>query len=101
MSDKDLPSSTMGRSDRTIIRPNPGARRRVAPVSAPAAAAPAAAPAVPYPQAAAPSGATEEWIATPAAPKPAEPVQRRPDLRLDELAAPNENPIMHAAGPLL
>ena len=44
---------------------------------------------------------TEEWISTPAAPKPAEPVQRGPDLRLDELAAPNENPIMRAAGPLL
>jgi type VI secretion system protein ImpK len=55
---------------------------------------------VSYPGAA-PTGSTEEWISTPAAPKPVEQVQRGPDLRLDELAAPNENPIMRAAGPLL
>jgi type VI secretion system protein ImpK len=48
-----------------------------------------------------PTGSTEEWISTPAAPKPVEQIQRGPDLRLDELAAPNENPIMRAAGPLL
>jgi type VI secretion system protein ImpK len=92
------PSGGSGRGDRTIIRPNPGARRPVAP-AAPAAAPPTSA-AVSYPQAAQPAN-TEEWISTPAAPKPAEPVQRGPDLRLDELAAPNENPIMRAAGPLL
>jgi len=44
---------------------------------------------------------TEEWISTPSAPKQVEEGQRAPDLRLDELAAPNENPIMRAAGPLL
>jgi type VI secretion system protein ImpK len=91
------PSGSSGRGDRTIIRPNPGARRPVAPAAPPPAAANAA---VTYPQAAQPA-TTEEWISTPAAPKPAEPVQRGPDLRLDELAAPNENPIMRAAGPLL
>jgi type VI secretion system protein ImpK len=97
MSEIDPPSGTSGRADRTIIRPNPGARRPVAPVAPPPAPATAA---VSYPQAAQ-AGTTEEWISTPAAPKPAEPVQRGPDLRLDELAAPNENPIMRAAGPLL
>jgi type VI secretion system protein ImpK len=96
MSEIDPPSGTSGRADRTIIRPNPGARRPVAPVTPPAPATAA----VSYPQAAQ-AGTTEEWISTPAAPKPAEPVQRGPDLRLDELAAPNENPIMRAAGPLL
>ncbi|MEN3377937.1 MAG: type secretion system protein ImpK, partial [Hyphomicrobiales bacterium] len=97
MSDKDPPSGPLGRGDRTIIRPNPGARRPVAPASPPA---PAVTPQVSYPGAT-PTGSTEEWISTPTAPKPVEQVQRGPDLRLDELAAPNENPIMRAAGPLL
>jgi type VI secretion system protein ImpK len=101
MSDKDPPSGPLGRGDRTVIRPNPGARRPVAP-AAPASPPPASSttPQVSYPGAA-PTGSTEEWISTPAAPKPVEQVQRGPDLRLDELAAPNENPIMRAAGPLL
>ena len=99
MSDKDPPSGPFGRGDRTVIRPNPGARRPVAPPAAPAPPAPSA-PQVSYPGAT-PTGSTEEWISTPAAPKPVEQVQRAPDLRLDELAAPNENPIMRAAGPLL
>jgi type VI secretion system protein ImpK len=94
MSEQDAQPG-FNRGDRTVIRPNPGARRPVAPVTPPPAPS-----AVSYPQAAS-AGTTEEWIATPAAPKPAEPVQRGPDLRLDELAAPNENPIMRAAGPLL
>jgi type VI secretion system protein ImpK len=101
MSEKDPPSGPLGRGDRTVIRPNPGARRPVAPATPAAPPASAGAPAqVSYP-AATPTGSTEEWISTPAAPKPAEQVQRGPDLRLDELAAPNENPIMRAAGPLL
>jgi type VI secretion system protein ImpK len=96
MSDKDPPSGPFGRGDRTVIRPNPGARRPVAPATPPAPATPQ----VSYPGAT-PTGSTEEWISTPSAPKPVEQVQRGPDLRLDELAAPNENPIMRAAGPLL
>jgi type VI secretion system protein ImpK len=92
MSDKDPPI----RGDRTVIRPNPGARRPVAAPPKPVAPAPA----VSYPGAT-PTGATEEWISTQAAPKPVEQLARAPDLRLDELAAPNENPIMRAAGPLL
>jgi len=100
MSEKDPPSGPFGRGDRTVIRPNPGARRPVAPAAPASPQAPSAAPQVSYPGAA-PTGSTEEWISTPAAPKPVEQVQRGPDLRLDELAAPNENPIMRAAGPLL
>jgi type VI secretion system protein ImpK len=97
MNDKISPAGTLSRGDRTVIRPNPGARRPAAPAAPPS---PPSAAQVSYP-AAAPASSTEEWISTPAAPKPAEPVQRGPDLRLDELAAPNENPIMRAAGPLL
>lgn len=101
MSDNDRPPGPPGRGDRTIIRPNPGARRPVAP-STPATPAAPAAPQVSYPTpgAGAPAGA-DEWISTPAAPKHQETKPRAPDLRLDELAAPNENPIMRAAGPLL
>ena len=98
MNEKDPPSGPFGRGDRTIIRPNPGARRPVAP-STPSA--PPGAPQVSYPTSATPP-ATEEWISTPSAPKPTEQLASRSlDLRLDELAAPNENPIMRAAGPLL
>src|SRR5882762_1750126 len=97
MSEKDQGGS-LGRGDRTVIRPNPGARRPVVALVAPAP--PPSAAQVSYPGAT-PTGSTEEWIATPAAPKPVEQVSRGPDLRLDELAAPNENPIMRAAGPLL
>lgn len=101
MSDKDPPSGPFGRGDRTVIRPNPGARRPVAPTAPASPPAPSAAtPQVSYPGAT-PTGSTEEWISTAAPPKPTEQVQRGPDLRLDELAAPNENPIMRAAGPLL
>jgi len=101
MSDKDPPSGPFGRGDRTVIRPNPGARRPVAPAtSASQPAGPQPTPQVSYPGAT-PTGSTEEWISTPSAPKPVAQVQRGPDLRLDELAAPNENPIMRAAGPLL
>src|SRR3954470_5520332 len=104
MNEKDPPSGPLGRGDRTVIPPNPGARRPVAPAMPPAPVAPPASADVPaqvtYP-AATPTGTTEEWISTAAAPKPVEQVQRGPDLRLDELAAPNENPILRAAGPLL
>src|SRR3954453_8728547 len=102
MSDKDQPPGP-GSGERTIIRPNPGARRPAASgVPPPASGAPQVS--YPAPAAAGVPGAptsTEEWISTPSAPKPVEEGQRAPDLRLDELAAPNENPIMRAAGPLL
>jgi type VI secretion system protein ImpK len=102
MSEGDKPSGPPGRGDRTIIRPNPGARRPAAP-SAPSPPPASSAPGVSYPAQAAPGApaSTEDWISTQAAPKQTEEVRRGPDLRLDELAAPNENPIMRAAGPLL
>ena len=97
MSEKDPPPGPPGRGDRTIIRPNPGARRPAAP-AAPASPAPAQ---VSYPTSGQPAAATEDWISTPSAPKAADERPRAPELRLDELAAPNENPIMRAASPLL
>jgi type VI secretion system protein ImpK len=182
MSDKDQPFGAFGRGERTIIRPNPGARRPVAPQQPPAAPGypppgypppgappPAAAPpgypspppaypqqqppvpyhapqAPPSPYAPAPGGyvppAPNPYPqaapgyppppGAPAAPYPGQPPQphygaplqtpaqedwiqtgppqqqqvgaqtaRLNDLRLDELAAPHENPIMRSAGPLL
>src|SRR3569833_2033022 len=122
MNDKDIPVNPFGRGERTIIRPNPGGRLPQTPVpQPPAAAAPGMPPRAPYsptppstspsssysPQppgyAPAPSSHTpEEWISTPTTPVPppsAPPAGRM--LRVDELVAPNANPIMRAAGPLL
>ena len=44
---------------------------------------------------------SEDWIATPAQPAQPPTGPRAPALRVDELVAPNSNPIMRAAGPLL
>jgi type VI secretion system protein ImpK len=104
MSEKDRPDDLWGRSERTIIRPNPGARRPVAPAAPQPSPATPASPSLSYPApGATPDSkpATEEWIATPAqrpAPPAAAPAR---DLRIDELVAPNANPILRAAGPLL
>src|ERR1044072_8223567 len=102
MSKNDNPPGPPGRGERTIIRPNPGARRPATP-SMPSAPPASSAPGVSHPAPAAPGApaSTEDWISTQAAPKQTEEVRRAPDLNLDELAAPNENPIMRAAGPLL
>jgi type VI secretion system protein ImpK len=105
MSDKDRPSDIWGRGERTIIRPNPGARRPVAPPQPPANPDPNAAPGQPsvsYPAPSeTPAAAQEDWIAT----APRQPEQREvahaPELRIDELVAPNQNPIMRAGQPLL
>ncbi len=44
----------------------------------------------------------EEWVSTPTAPlQPPSAAPAAPMLRVDELVAPNANPIMRAAGPLL
>jgi type VI secretion system protein ImpK len=45
--------------------------------------------------------AQEEWISTPARPIPNPPQPPPRVLRVDELVAPNANPILRAAGPLL
>ena len=100
------PSDPFGRSDRTIIKPNPAGRRapppsRPAP-AAPAAPSPYAAPSVPSPGV---PGTGDEWLSTPQpmalrpAPQPAPaggPLPRR-----DQLLTPNANPLLRAAGPLL
>jgi type VI secretion system protein ImpK len=100
-----------------VIRPNPGGRR---PVESPPAASPspapptptppaahgspqpAAAPATPYIPPSAPGNSNpDEWIVTRGqAPQPVVQAQA-PDIAIDELVAPNENPILRSAGPLL
>ena len=120
MSDKVPPRPPLGApGERTIIRPNPGGRRSVetpaspavppAPSPSPGAQPlsyapprPAAAPATPYIPPSAPGNPNpDEWIVTRGqAPQPA--VQAHaPEIRIDELVAPNENPILRSAGPLL
>jgi type VI secretion system protein ImpK len=120
MNDSNRPANPFGRIDRTIIRPNPGGRLPQAPdVSAPSAAPGAPrAPYSPTPPSASPSSAyspqaagyaappttpaQEEWVSTPTAQlsQPIAPASGAP-LRVDELVAPNANPIMRSAGPLL
>ncbi|HTO61750.1 MAG TPA: type VI secretion system protein TssL, long form [Bradyrhizobium sp.] len=119
MNDSNRPANPFGRIDRTIIRPNPGGRLPQAPDARSPSTDPGAAPRAPYsptpasaspsstysPQAAgyaAPPTTPEEWASTPAAPlsPPVAPAAGVP-LRVDELVAPNANPIMRSAGPLL
>lgn len=63
-------------------------------------AAPGYASASPYVQAPS-TAAPEEWISSTSAPAPTLELPASPPLRVDELVAPNANPIMRAAGPLL
>jgi type VI secretion system protein ImpK len=115
MSDNVPPRNPFGiPGERTVIRPNPGGRRPVAPPpGAPAAPysplpegqgapQPAAPPPTPYVPPPAPENASpDDWIKARApAPQPA-PQVRLPEVRIDELVAPNENPILRSAGPLL
>ena len=77
-----------------------------APVGYPAQApAPPPPPFQPAPQQYAPAPSThspEEWISTPHQQPPMVPEGlQMPTLRVDDLVAPNANPIMRAAGPLL
>jgi type VI secretion system protein ImpK len=125
MSDRDKPVNPFGRGERTIIRPNPGGKLPPAPAAQPPAGeGPAARPAYspspvpspgaapsssfsPVPQgpsyAAAPtSHPSEEWISTPTQPSAQQAMlPPGPPLRVDDLVAPNANPVMRAAGPLL
>lgn len=106
-------SDPFGRGDRTIIVPDPGGRRRSAPSPAPA---PVPAPPSMLPGAsayAAPRQAAlppqdDDWASPdasrPAAPAaPASPQERRRALVLkrDVVTAPNRNPFLRSAGPLL
>src|SRR6266446_892492 len=111
MNDKLPPRSPFGiPGEKTVIRPNPGGRRATPPQppaynpvpQAPGPPQPAAPAATPYVPPAAPGNPNaEEWITTPAqAPQPVLQV-RVPEVRIDELVAPNENPILRSAGPLL
>ena len=133
MSDPNKPSDPFGRSERTILRPNPGGRRPAQQPAAPQAphapgpfqpspapppppgpgafqppppvGAPYAPPPPPgaYPTPPPPGAAGDDWVnPPPAAPlRPPEPHQRALVLRRDVLVAPNENPILRSAGPLL
>ena len=104
MSDRDRPFDPFGRSDRTVIRPNPGGRRPAqAAAAAPLPPYPSPSPAAPSPAAPAPS--MEEWVsAAPRIAPSAGPPASAPKpvlVREEHLNAPNENPVMKAAGPLL
>jgi type VI secretion system protein ImpK len=122
MNEKDKPANPFVRVERTIIRPNPGGRLPLAPEPYPAAAGAALvsprAPFSPTPASTSPSSAyspqaagyappptthaPEEWASTPAAPQqPPLAAPAGPMLRVDDLVAPNANPIMRAAGPVL
>lgn len=94
-------SDPFGRSERTIIRPNPGGRRAALP-SAPAA--PAATPSS-QPQAPSPGvpGTGDEWMSSPPpVPQASPPVADGVPLpRREQLLTPNANPLLRAAGPLL
>ena len=113
MSDKDPPRAPFGApGERTIIRPNPGGRRAIDPSppagksgptpAEPAPPQPAAPPATPYVPPSKPGNPnTDEWIFTrEQASRPAAQAQA-PAIAIDELVAPNENPILRSAGPLL
>jgi type VI secretion system protein ImpK len=113
MTDRVPPRTPFGSGERTIIRPNPGGRLVPTPAAAPAGAAaaapqnaapprPTAPQATPYAPPRAPGNPNpDEWIATPGlAGAPAIQAQT-PDFKIDELVAPNENPILRSAGPLL
>lgn len=97
------------RSDRTIIRPNPGGRRAASPPPAtPASPAisypPPPSPPQPYPGASAPpvSGGTEDWVRTAPVPPPAQdPGQQALVLKRDVPVAANENVLLEASSPIL
>jgi type VI secretion system protein ImpK len=116
MNDKVPPRGPFGGpGERTIIRPNPGGRRPAPPSSAPGASPPYTPPsadyvppqpttpqATPYVPPSAPGNPnSDEWISTPA--QAAQPAAQAyaPEIRIDDLVAPNENPILRSAGPLL
>jgi len=108
MSDQGSPSDPFGRSDRTIIRPNPAGRRAPAPSHPATPAQPA--PGVPSPGVPSPGvspgvpGTGEEWLSTPQpmAPRPVNPPPSSASLpKRDQLLTPSANPLLRAAGPLL
>lgn len=107
MSDPGSPSDPFGRSERTIIRPNPGGRRAPLPPGPAKPAAPQAPPPYQPPQVASPGvpGNGDEWMSQPSPmpqrPAPSAPVGGQALPRRDQLLTPNANPLLRAAGPLL
>jgi type VI secretion system protein ImpK len=113
MTDKPPPRAPFGApGERTIIRPNPGGRRAAEPSPAvnkpspapteptpPQPAAPAATPYVPPSKPGNPN--TDEWIFTREQASQPSAQAQAPAIAIDELVAPNENPILRSAGPLL
>ncbi|NEU11882.1 OmpA family protein [Methylobacterium sp. BTF04] len=95
-------SDPFGRSDRTIILPDPGGRRKLA-------EPPPYQPPSPVPQRAAPVPDQDDWansdLAARAQPAPVAPApgerQRALVMKRDVVVAPNANPFLRAAGPLL
>lgn len=114
MTDKLPPRAPLGApGERTVIRPNPGGRRPVEPAggSSPTpidpfgsrlAPQPAAPPSTPYAPPSTPGNANQdEWIVShDQAPQPTAQAGA-PEISVDDLVAPNENPILRSAGPLL
>ena len=106
MSDPGSPSDPFGRSDRTIIRPNPAGRRAPLP-SRPAQPAPVAPAPYAPPAAASPGvpGGSDDWISAtqpaPQRPAPQAGPSAGPLPNRDQLLTPNANPLLRAAGPLL
>jgi type VI secretion system protein ImpK len=127
MNDRDKPVNPFGRGERTIIRPNPGGKLPPAPTPQPPTGEPpvghpayspspvpspgatpspppsfSAVPPNPNYAAAPTSHPSEEWISTPAQAQAPQPIlPPGPPLRVDDLVAPNANPVMRAGGPLL
>lgn len=97
------------RSDRTIIRPNPGGRRPTpaapaAPTPPPQSYQPPPSPAQPYPPPPAmpAAGGTEDWVRTaPVQPPPQDPGQQALILKRDVPVAANENILLEASSPIL
>jgi len=95
-----MSDDSFGRNDRTIIRPNPGGRRLTPQAPAPPASPPHG---ISQPPPVVPSaGSGEEWVTGSQRPPPAPEAAPRPVVfRQEHLNAPNENPVIRAAGPLL
>ncbi len=103
------PGDPFGRSDRTIIRPNPAGRRPSQPGSPASTVAPS--PFTPPPQPASPQpaspnvpGTADDWLSSPPPPPPRPPQRDLPAGAAPGPApifTPNANPLLKAAGPLL
>lgn len=95
MSDRGPPSDPFGRSERTIIRPNPAGRRPESPASSPQRGVSAFNPATP---------GSDDWVSST---DPAQPFgsltgrNQAINLHREQLIAPNQSPVMRAATPLL